>query len=247
MRVGIIWAAVEPQPAQVRRQLPRLDRADRADAGVTRHRQPARLPPGPLQRGLPGRGRTVVGGQGRRAAQPAIGLSRQLLRQPRRGVRLERLLAQRPCAGRGRTAGPLRGHVGACRHLLPRQPGSLRLRDLERAVAGPRSGSRASNPVLGCILQRRQADGRSTTGSLPAIRNADPTTMVFFEPNTLFVEVNPHRRRHGGRPEHRVLLPRLLRHRIPSCTRNITCSQQDRRSVQQRDAATRTPAASRHC
>ena len=40
-----------------------------------------------------------------------------------------------------------------------------------------------------------------------AIRAADPTTPVFFEPSVLANAGLPTRPRHGGRPEHRLLVP----------------------------------------
>ncbi len=115
MRVGIIWGAVEPQPgvyddnylasiAQTVQTLASHGMLSLLDSHQDLYNEV-----------FQGEGAPAWAVQGRGAAQPAAGLPRQLLRQPRRGFRLELLLAQRPCAGRDRTAGPLRGHVGARR------------------------------------------------------------------------------------------------------------------------------------
>ena len=116
MRVGIIWAAVEPQPgmyddnylasvAQTVQILQSHGILSLLDSHQDLYNEI-----------FQGEGAPAWAVQGRGAAQPATGLSRQLLRQPRRERRLERLLAQRPCAGRGRTGGPLRG---ACGRMSP--------------------------------------------------------------------------------------------------------------------------------
>ena len=52
----------------LRRRLPRPDRGDHEGPGRRRHLVDARLPPGPLQRAVPGRGRARLGGAGRRPA-----------------------------------------------------------------------------------------------------------------------------------------------------------------------------------
>ena len=70
---GSSGRAVEPQPGRVRRRLPRADRAHHADPRRRRHLVAARLPPGPVQRALPGRGLPRLGGAGRRAARRAAG------------------------------------------------------------------------------------------------------------------------------------------------------------------------------
>ena len=75
---------------------------------------------------------------------PQLGFPGNYFAQPRRGVRVERLLARRPGTGRDRAAGPLRARLGTRRGLLPRQSGSVRLRGAQRAVARLHLGADAS-------------------------------------------------------------------------------------------------------
>src|ERR1700731_2415004 len=125
MRVGVIWAAGEPQPLSYDDNY--LNLIAQTVATLASHGIVSLLD---FHQDLYNE---AFQGEGAPAwAVQQAGLSRQLLPQPRRGVRLERLLAGRPGAGRHRAAGPLRTRLGARRGLLPRQPGRVRLRGFER-------------------------------------------------------------------------------------------------------------------
>ena len=70
-----------------------------------------------------------------------------------------------------------------------------------------------ANPVVGCLLN----DAKLTdfyNRVVPAIRAADSTTLVFFEPNVLFSEVIHTDLGNVNDPKTGVLLPRLLRDRV---------------------------------
>ena len=77
IRLGVIYKALEPQAAgrgrqaALPRRLPAQHRADPASPRPVRHLHAARLPPGPLQREVPGRGLARLAGRSTTASRPS--------------------------------------------------------------------------------------------------------------------------------------------------------------------------------
>ncbi|BDB44407.1 hypothetical protein IWGMT90018_48530 [Mycobacterium kiyosense] len=128
MRIGVIWAAVEPQPlsyddnylASIAQTVATL--ASHGIISLLDFHQDM------YNELFGGEGAPWVGGAERRPAQSATWLPRQLFPQSRRGICVECVLAQQSRTGRDRLAGPLHARLGTCRRLLPRQPRGVRLR-----------------------------------------------------------------------------------------------------------------------
>ena len=153
MRVGVIWAAVEPQPGV-------YDDAYLASIAQTVQTLGAHGIVSLLDfhqdlynEKFQGEGAPAWAVQDGGPAQPRPRLPVELLRQPRRGPRVGRVLAQREGVRRRRAAGPLCEGVGARGVGTSAATRRLRLRADERAVARH------------AVAAVRGADGR-----MPAVR-----------------------------------------------------------------------------
>ena len=122
VRLGVIYAAVEPPPG-VYDDAYLADRRTVDDARAARDRLAAGLPPGPVQRALPGRGLPGLGGAGRRAARAAAArLPRQLPGRCRRSSTPSTTSGRTRRAGRrrpGRTATRRVAHVARASRADP--------------------------------------------------------------------------------------------------------------------------------
>ena len=176
------------------------------------HLQPARLPPGPLQRALPGRGLARLAGARRRrpvrAAGRAFPANYLVNAGPQPGLR--QLLGQR--RGRGpRPPGPLRRRLAPGGGEVPPAPLRRRLRPAQRALARhrPSRPTTASTPPAA-----RPSTARTLAPFnervIDAIRGVDPETLIFYEPLVTFDFGADSQARRHRRPGGRLLLPRLL-------------------------------------
>src|SRR4051794_4003539 len=193
---------------RLRRRLPRPHRAHRRRPRQARHRLAARLPPGPLQRALPGRGLARLGGRRRRAAGPAaVRVPRQLPGDARAAARLRSLLERRP-----EPPGALRRRLAPRRAAVPREPGRPRLRPDERAVAGH---------GLAAVREPGRLPGlrRDDAGLHQAHDRGDPLGRPPHARLLRAAGALQRRRRHQPRRHRRrrrrLLLPRLLPDRRP--------------------------------
>ena len=121
MRVGVIWAAVEPQPGQ-------YDDGYLDSIADTVHTLAAHGIVSILDfhqdlynEKFQGEGAPAWAVQDGGLPEPAARLPGQLPRQPGRVAHLGPVLGQRARPGRRRPAGPLRGHVGARRRPVRRR------------------------------------------------------------------------------------------------------------------------------
>ena len=217
IRLGIIYKGLEPKPPvgvgqpAYRRGYVRSIAAHRVGARRAGDLHPARLPPGPLQRALPGRGLArLAGARRRRPGRAAGGLPRQLPRQ------------RRASTAPSTTSGPTpRSRAAASRTPTP-PPGA----GWRRSSASARTWSATT-----CSTSRGRArpSTPTTASTPPAARPSTQTTLAPF--NERVIERDPRRRprdadllRAAGhlrlrrrlaaprhrRPGGRVLLPRLL-------------------------------------
>ena len=99
VRLGVIYTGVEPSPGVYDEAYLDQIARDRARARERGDLLPARLPPGHVQRALPGRGLAGLGGLRRRPARRAEDrLPRQLLRDAGADPGLRQLVGERPRA-----------------------------------------------------------------------------------------------------------------------------------------------------
>ena len=187
-----------------------------------------------------------MGGEDGRAAQPATGLSRQLLRSTRpRSIAWNSFWRDAPAPdGIGLQDHYARAwaHVAA---FFRGNPGVFGYEVLERAVARLHLGG-LLQPGLGLPACRTGKLTEFYRKVVPAIRAADPTTLVFFEPNTLFDEgihtdlgrvVDPST---GFSFHDYCAIESVLQ-------RNITCRYRGRRHDHQREPLRGHLSASRRC
>ena len=178
VRVGVIWAAVEPEPGVIDTDY--LDSIKQtvqtlADHGVY---SVIDMHQDNWSTEFQGEGAPDWGHLRRGQAQSEIRLPRQLLAEPGRAACVGFVLGQRFCARRARAAGPLRAGVAARRELLQRQPGGGRVRGDERTFpASNWPATLVGNPFFG-----RQQLAPMYNQVDAAIRSVDPSTPFYIEP-----------------------------------------------------------------
>ncbi len=244
------------EPARRRRRARLLDavpaqrRDDRAGARQARHLHPARLPPGPLQRALPGRGLArLAGARRRRPRRAPAGLSRQLPRQRRRCNRaFDNFWANAAAEGR-RPPGRLRGRLAAGRRQrFEREPYVLGYDLLNEPWPGSAFG-RACAEHDGLPDVRLDHAHRRSRNRVDRPRSARSTraTLVFYEPLVTFDFGADSAHGDTGDPRGRLLASTTTacRERSAGRARGPACEPLEDMVVRQRrQAAPRRPATS---
>ena len=183
VRVGVIWKARRASAGGLRRRLPVAHRADGSDARAPWNRVAARLPPGHVQRAVPGRGVPRLVGAGRRAAAGAASWASagNYFGDAGAAARARPLLGEQPGPRRSGAPGPLRGRLAARCAAVPLEPRRARLRADERAVPRDRVAAvRATDWLpdvrfdVACVLPARRyaRSARSIAGR-----------SIWYEPN----------------------------------------------------------------